>query len=249
MNRKAGRSSLRRTGFFVAAFFTGAIAGMLFLAQVQKPSRAGESPRTDGAARLPDRERAAPDRVSPAVADRATRLSPPAAPLDPPAAVGAAPAVVAPASEAAGIADLRARNLTVPVEGITLRDLRDNFGEKRDSVRQHEALDILAPRGTRVIAVEDGTIAKLFTSDRGGLTIYQFDPTRTYAYYYAHLDRYAPGLKENMPVERGDLLGFVGTTGNAPKDTPHLHFAIFLLTEKKQWWQGAPLNPFDVWRN
>jgi peptidoglycan LD-endopeptidase LytH len=248
MNRKAGRSTLRRTGFFVAAFLTGAIVGMLLLAQVQNPSRVRDASLVDDAARLPDRERVTPDRVAQAVADRATRLSPPAAPLDPSAAAGAA-AAVAPASEAAGIADLRARNMTVPVEGVTLRDLRDNFGEKRDSVRQHEALDILAPRGTRVIAVEDGTIAKLFTSDRGGLTIYQFDPTRTYAYYYAHLDRYAPGLKENMAVERGQLLGFVGTTGNAPKDTPHLHFAIFLLTEKKQWWQGAPLNPFEIWRN
>ena len=83
---------------------------------------------------------------------------------------------------------------------------------------------------------------------RAGLTIYQFDPTRTYAYYYAHLDAYAPDIKEKMRVERGHVLGVVGTTGNAPKNTPHLHFGIFQLTREKQWWKGTPINPFDVWR-
>ncbi len=135
----------------------------------------------------------------------------------------------------------------MPVEGVPREALDDTFGDPRNQTRQHEALDIIAPRGTHVLAVEDGSVVKLFTSERGGLTLYQFDPTQRYAYYYAHLDAYAPGIKEQMPLRRGQLIGFVGTTGNAPKDTPHLHFAIFLLTDEKQWWQGTPINPFAVW--
>ena len=167
----------------------------------------------------------------------------------PPAAAGAAPQVrPAPVPDDRVVLDLRARQLTVPVDGVTRQALTNTFGDARDRTRQHEAMDILAPRGTRVVAVEDGEIVKLFTSDRGGLTIYQFDPARVYAYYYAHLDSYAPDLAEGMRVERGRVIGVVGTTGNAPKDTPHLHFAIFLLTSEKQWWQGTAINPFDVWR-
>jgi murein DD-endopeptidase MepM/ murein hydrolase activator NlpD len=162
-----------------------------------------------------------------------------------------APAVLAagaPATAAAAIADLRRRDLLLPVKGVNAPDLVDTFQSPRQASSEHEALDILAPRGTPVFAVENGTIEKLFTSVRGGLTIYQFDPSRIYAYYYAHLDRYAPGLIEHAPVARGDVIGYVGTTGNAPKNTPHLHFAIFVLTEQKQWWKGTAVDPFNVWR-
>jgi len=145
------------------------------------------------------------------------------------------------------IADLQRRNLLIPVAGMTPRSLQNSFTDARERTREHEALDISAPRGTPVLAVEAGTIEKFFTSVRGGLTIYEFDPSRTYAYYYAHLDRYQSGLNEHDRVARGQVIGFVGTTGNAPKNAPHLHFAIFLLTEKKQWWHGTALNPFDVW--
>ena len=143
---------------------------------------------------------------------------------------------------------LRHHDLTLPVKGITRDELRSNFDEKRGSSRRHEALDVLAPRNTPVLAVEDGTIAKLFLSKAGGNTIYQFDPTTTYAYYYAHLQRYANGLKEGEKVRRGDVIGYVGTTGNAPPDTPHLHFAIFRLTAEKRWWQGAAIDPYPVFR-
>jgi peptidoglycan LD-endopeptidase LytH len=114
--------------------------------------------------------------------------------------------------------------------------------------RQHEALDILAPRNTPVLAVEDGTIARLFYSKAGGITVYQFDRTTTFCYYYAHLERYADGLREGVSVRRGQTLGFVGTSGNAPKTTPHLHFAIFRLTDAKRWWEGTPIDPYDVLR-
>lgn len=150
-------------------------------------------------------------------------------------------AVVTPADMAA----LAARKLLVPVAGVPAAALRDTFGDSRTG-HAHEALDIPAPRGTPVVAVEDGEIVKLFTSKPGGLTVYQFDPSRSFAYYYAHLDRYADGLREKMPVRRGDLLGYVGTSGNAAPDSPHLHFAIFKLGPDKRWWQGAPLNPYPV---
>jgi murein DD-endopeptidase MepM/ murein hydrolase activator NlpD len=109
-------------------------------------------------------------------------------------------------------------------------------------------MDLLAPRHTPVVAVESGIIARLFNSKAGGLTIYQFDPTTTYAYYYAHLQGYAEGLEEGATVARGQTIGYVGTSGNAPANTPHLHFAIFVLTDDKRWWEGTPLDPFEVLR-
>jgi murein DD-endopeptidase MepM/ murein hydrolase activator NlpD len=146
------------------------------------------------------------------------------------------------------VEELRNRQLTLPVHGIKRDDLRDTFNETRGSSRRHEALDVLAPRNTPVLAVEDGKIAKLFLSDAGGITIYQFDPAETYCYYYAHLERYAEGLKEGAPIKRGQVIGYVGTTGNAPRDTPHLHFAIFKLTDEKHWWQGTAIDPYSVLR-
>ena len=143
---------------------------------------------------------------------------------------------------------LRRRDLEIPVEGVDDDDLRDTFRDARGGGRSHGAIDIMAPRGTRVVAVEGGTIAQLFDSRQGGLTVYQFDPTATYTYYYAHLDRYAAGLKEGQTVRRGDVIGSVGSTGNAAEDAPHLHFAIFRLTPERQWWKGAPINPYLVLR-
>jgi murein DD-endopeptidase MepM/ murein hydrolase activator NlpD len=144
--------------------------------------------------------------------------------------------------------NLRSRSLTIPVRGITSDDLVSSFHDARGS-RRHEAIDILAPRGTEVLAVEDGEIAKLFTSVTGGLTIYQFDPSERFVYYYAHLDRYAPGLNEGTAVRRGDVIGLVGTTGNAPEGTPHLHFGISKLDPDRRWWGGTALDPFLVWHD
>ncbi len=154
------------------------------------------------------------------------------------------PAPVSP-TEAGEIVALRGRDLKLPVDGVDRKDLRNTFADARGS-RTHEALDILAPRGTKVRAVEDGRVQKLFTSKAGGLTIYEFDPTQTFAYYYAHLDRYEDGLREGQMVKRGDVIGYVGSTGNASPDAPHLHFAIFRLGPEKQWWKGEPINPFLV---
>jgi len=135
--------------------------------------------------------------------------------------------------------------LLLPVQGVAASALHDTFGDGRDGgQRGHEAIDILAPTGTPVLAADDGRIAKLFLSQPGGITIYQFDPTGRFAYYYAHLARYADGLAEGQNVRRGAVIGYVGATGNASADAPHLHFAIFRLGPEKQWWKGEPVNPF-----
>jgi murein DD-endopeptidase MepM/ murein hydrolase activator NlpD len=144
--------------------------------------------------------------------------------------------------------DLTARKLTIPVQGVPANKLVRSYHDARSGQREHEALDILAPRNTPVVAVEDGTVAKLFESKAGGLTVYQFDPGEQYSYYYAHLERYANGLKEGDHIRRGQVLGYVGTSGNAPKDTPHLHFAVYRLTADKRWWQGTPIDPYDILR-
>lgn len=144
--------------------------------------------------------------------------------------------------------DLTARKLTIPVAGFPADKLVRSYHDSRNGQREHEAIDILAARNTPVVAVEDGTVAKLFNSKAGGITLYQFDPGQQYSYYYAHLERYADGIKEGDHVQRGQVLGYVGTSGNAPKDTPHLHFAVYRLTADKHWWEGTPIDPFDILR-
>ena len=138
--------------------------------------------------------------------------------------------------------------LLVPVQGVAPEQLQDTFTDARSEGRVHDAIDIMAPTGTPVLAVADGTIEKLFTSERGGLTVYQFEPDGVYCYYYAHLDRYADGLAEKQAVKRGDVIGYVGSTGNASPDAPHLHFEIHRLGPEKQWWKGEALNPYPVLR-
>src|SRR5688572_27108170 len=140
-----------------------------------------------------------------------------------------APAAKAPVDSVRPEATLSGKGILIPVQGVSAKDIQDTFEEGRGTDRRHEATDILAPKGTAVIAAVDGVIQKMFISDQGGNTIYQFDDPGEYSYYYAHLDRYADGLYEGMKVRRGDVIGYVGTTGNAPPGTPHLHFGIFQL--------------------
>ena len=145
------------------------------------------------------------------------------------------------------ITSLRSRALAIPVQGITAPQLKDTFTQARAGGIPHDAIDIMAPRGTPVLAVDDGRIAKLFLSKAGGITLYQFNPDSRYAYYYAHLDRYVDGMTEGARVIKGQVIGYVGSTGNASPDAPHLHFAIFKLGPERLWWQGVPLNPYLVW--
>ena len=134
-------------------------------------------------------------------------------------------------------------DMTLPIRGLGLANLRDAFDEVHSGLA-HEAIDIMEPRGTPVHAVVSGTVRKLFLSKPGGITIYQFDEVGVYCYYYAHLDGYVEGLREGMRVERGRVIGFVGSTGNANPGTPHLHFAIFELGPERLWWKGKAVNPY-----
>lgn len=161
-----------------------------------------------------------------------------------PRAGGPLPAVPDP-GDPLGAELLAQRPLQVPVVGIPPARLVDGYQERRGK-RRHEAIDILAPAGTSVVAVDDGRIAKLFTSKAGGLTIYHYDPTGRLAYYYAHLQGYAPGLREGQEVKRGEVIGYVGVTGNSAPDTPHLHFAVFRLGDPPKWWRGEAVNPYPA---
>lgn len=158
-----------------------------------------------------------------------------AMPVDP----GAAPPVAAPTAPLPS-------GLLVPVQGVAPAQLWPTFEDVRGEGRAHEALDIMAPAGTPVLAVVDGHIEKLFDSKQGGLTIYQFEPAGRHAYYYAHLERYAPGLAEKQQVRQGQVIGYVGSTGNADPAAPHLHFAIFVLGPEKRWWEGTAIDPYPL---
>jgi peptidoglycan LD-endopeptidase LytH len=159
------------------------------------------------------------------------------------------PAPVSPAmpsAEAVRLStQLAQRRLLIPVAGVVQQQLRDTFDEKRGESR-HEALDIPAKRGTPVVATDDGRVVKLFHSVPGGLTIYQADRGNEVIYYYAHLDAYADGLREGNVLQRGDVIGYVGSTGNASANAPHLHFAILQLPPGKEWWKGTAMNPFPL---
>nr|WP_257644292.1 M23 family metallopeptidase [Luteimonas salinisoli] len=139
--------------------------------------------------------------------------------------------------------------LLVPVQGVARSALLDTYSDARGRGRRHDAIDIMAPAGTPVLAVADGHVEKLFDSERGGLTIYQFEPGGRYAYYYGHLQAYAPGLEEGQALRRGQVIGTVGSSGNADVEAPHLHFAIFRLGPERNWWQGEPVNPFPFLRD
>jgi murein DD-endopeptidase MepM/ murein hydrolase activator NlpD len=140
-------------------------------------------------------------------------------------------------------AALAAKGLIIPVKGVDPSRIRDSYTAGRGGGRTHDAVDIMAPRGTPVIAADAGTIFRLRQNAAGGITIYQLDPDERFIYYYAHLDRYETGLKEGMKIRQGDVLGFVGTTGNAPDNIPHLHFQVMLYRGRGQYWGGDAINP------
>jgi murein DD-endopeptidase MepM/ murein hydrolase activator NlpD len=138
------------------------------------------------------------------------------------------------------------RELSMPLVGVTKATLHDTFNEMRGGTRTHEALDILAPRGTAVLSATPGRVLKLFNSKAGGLMVYAADSTDRFILMYAHLDAYQPGLAEGQPLRRGQQLGIVGTTGNAAPIVPHLHFAIARSSDVSQWWKGVPVNPYPL---
>ena len=155
-----------------------------------------------------------------------------------------------PDSTFAGDADLAVlrRELAVPVGNLPASMLRDTYAELRGGTRQHEALDILAARGTPVLSAANGRVLKLFNSKPGGLMVYAADSSERFILLYGHLDAYAPGLTDGQTLKQGQQIGVVGTTGNAPANTPHLHLAIARAGDIRQWWKGVPVNPFPLLR-
>lgn len=162
--------------------------------------------------------------------------------------------VSAPAMEAARLpaaraarAEIAPSGLAIPVAGVRGNQLIDTFTQARAGGRPHDAIDIIAPRGTPVVAAAEGTVEKLFFSNGGGgITVYVRSVDGLWMYYYAHLDAYAPGLHEGQRLARGDPLGAVGSTGNANPAGPHLHFAISAMGPNDHWWQGRPINPYPL---
>lgn len=194
---------------------------------------------------------AEPAKVGSATSSAGAALDAPPPPVPATTPVPADTSATPPAPDAGGAAPAPAPTsaagaLLLPVQGINADQLQDTFTDARSEGRVHDAIDILAPNGTPVLAVADGTVEKLFDSVRGGLTVYQFEPSGRYCYYYAHLDRYADGLAEKKTIKRGEVIGYVGSTGNASPEAPHLHFEIHVLGPEKQWWKGESINPYPV---
>jgi murein DD-endopeptidase MepM/ murein hydrolase activator NlpD len=141
---------------------------------------------------------------------------------------------------------LRARHLVVPVAGADMSKVEDTFLDGRDDNRVHRAIDILAPRNTPILAADDGKILRMSTNSLGGICMYTVDPLNRIVYYYAHMDHYNDAMTPGRTIARGDTLGYVGTTGNAPKNTPHLHFQIMHWPADGKYWNGEPINPFEL---
>jgi murein DD-endopeptidase MepM/ murein hydrolase activator NlpD len=149
-------------------------------------------------------------------------------------------------SASADVEYLRSRQILVPVAGADMTRVEDSFNDPRDGERVHRAIDILAPRGTPIISADDGRIVRMTTSTLGGISMYTVDPDQRIVYYYAHMDHYNDAMTPGKTISRGDTLGFVGTTGNAPKNTPHLHFQVMRWPADGKYWNGEPINPFDL---
>ncbi len=146
------------------------------------------------------------------------------------------------AADARTLDYLRGRQLIVPVAGVTPERVPDTFDAVRGT-RRHAALDILAPRGTAVLSADDGRVIRLASNAAGGITVYATDPGERLVYYYAHLERYHHGLIAGMRLSKGDTIGYVGTTGNSPRDIPHLHFQVMLSIPGRGHWEGLPIDP------
>jgi murein DD-endopeptidase MepM/ murein hydrolase activator NlpD len=221
------------------------VAGIGFFAGRVTVSPLQTSPQTPP----PEPARAA----APPQSDTATRARTVEPPPSPPQVTGSVPeggpprtadSLMPPSADAPLILS---RRLGLPIAALKRGDIQDTFEQSRgDGEHRHEATDIMAPRGTPVLAVDNGIVKKLFNSKAGGLTVYQFDSAERFCFYYAHLDRYAEGLREGLLMKRGDKIGYVGSTGNADPAAPHLHFAIFELGPEKRWWEGKPINPYPI---
>lgn len=234
----SGGPSLARRRTFVLALFCACVffgAAVLFKLQIgpmPPPSDPG-APKTDsGRTQPPGHAKAGQPKVEPLL------VAPPP---------DNAPAPEPPTSVTeADLSYIGARNLLIPVANVTAGQLRDTFNQARSEGRRHDAIDIMASQGTPVLATTDGVVTKLFQSDRGGITLYELDPSGRYVYYYAHLMRYADGVVEGKELRRGSVIAYVGDTGNAGAGNYHLHFAISKITSAHQWSGGDPINPYPL---
>ena len=221
------------------------IGAIIFLNRQTPPDSAGTSP--------PILQAPAPSEPGTPGIDSARKTHPPAEPPGPKAATP--PAALPPENPGyegassvteADLSYLAAKNLLIPVAGVKPAQLRDTFNQARSEGRRHDAIDIIAPQGTPVLAASDGPVVKLFQSERGGITLYQQDPSGRYVYYYAHLMRYADGIVEGKELKRGDAIAYVGDTGDARAGNFHLHFAISKVSSPRKWSGGDPINPYPL---
>jgi peptidoglycan LD-endopeptidase LytH len=179
-------------------------------------------------------------------------ITPAPRPAGAPASAPAVPAEIVPAdpnaSTAASDADyLKLRHILLPVAGADMSRVEDTFNDGRDGgERTHHAIDILAPRGTPILSADDGRILRMSTNTLGGISMYTVDGANRLVYYYAHMDHYNDVMSPGRSIVKGDTLGFVGTTGNAPKDTPHLHFQVMRWPADGKYWNGEPIDPFEA---
>lgn len=194
---------------------------------------------------------AEPKAVNPAATEpvhAAPQVAVPAPPLPvPPAVASEAEPTHAPPSPGEGdVVFLRTKRLLIPVDGVRPDQLRDSFLDSRSEGRQHLAIDIMAGQGTPVFAVTDGKVLRLYESEKGGVMLYQQDTTGPYVYYYGHLLRYADGMHEGKNVRRGEVIAYVGDTGNAGPGNYHLHFGISRIDAPGKWSGGIPINPYPL---
>jgi peptidoglycan LD-endopeptidase LytH len=176
-----------------------------------------------------------------------TNSTDPTFPEAPPPSPSPSPAAT-PAQGPPPGAQASSSRLLIPVEGVRPEQLQDTFTAARSEGRSHDAIDIIAPRGTPVLAAADGRVVKLFQSVKGGITLYQLGTDERTVYYYAHLDRYADGLGEGHFARRGETIGYVGDTGNATPGNYHLHFQVYTVADPKRFWNGDNINPYHLLR-
>ena len=187
----------------------------------------------------------ASNEATPAASSASPENSPPPE-ATPDTSTPAAPST--PGTVASPDASSNAATLLIPVAGVRPEQLRDTFQEARSEGRVHDAIDIPAARGAPVLAAADGRVVKFFNSERGGLTIYQLSADEHLVYYYAHLERYADGLTEGHFARRGEVIAYVGDTGNAGPGNYHLHFSVAIINDPKHYWNGTNINPYPMLR-
>lgn len=238
VRRKYRRWPIRQiiTYSLLCLFF---ILSAVVLINLVSPPEATETLNGDPAATVAPPKEPAPE--APAVAVPA-----PPFPVPPAVKSEVEPAPSAPPAGEGDISYLRARSLLIPVEGVSKDQLRDSFLDSRSDGRQHLAIDIMASQGTAVRAATSGKVLKLYQSEKGGIMLYQQDGSGPYVYYYGHLSGYADGIYEGKSVNRGDVIAYVGDTGNAGAGNYHLHFGISRIDTPGKWSGGVPINPFPL---